>query len=162
MIDHAVPSKEGLMDVLLVEDSYDDQVLTERALHRGSIARSITIARDGAEAIDYLFGLGAYAGRDTTVMPDIVLLDLKLPKVDGLKVLECIRGDERTRHILVVVLTSSDEENDLVNSYRLGADSYLRKTVDFNVFCETIARLGPQWLDLIARKAGAKRKPTGK
>ena len=145
-------SQAGLNEILLVEDSQDDQVLTERALRNCSAARSIAVAHDGAEALDYLFGLGAYAGRDTGVMPDMILLDLKLPKVDGLAVLEAVRNDDRTRNIPVVVLTSSDEERDLVDSYRLGADSYIRKTVDFSEFCDTIRKLKPQWVELSAKR----------
>lgn len=140
---------------MLVEDNPDDRVLTERALQRSKIAKSIVVARDGAEALDYLFGLGSFSGRDTRSLPQLVLLDLKLPKVDGLKVLDSIRGDERTRHIPVVVLTSSDEEKDLVESYRLGADSYVRKTVDFLGFCETVRQLGPQWLALSLKRNGS-------
>jgi two-component system response regulator len=138
--------------ILLVEDSQDDQVLTERALRNCNAARSIAVAHDGAEALDYLFGLGTYAGRDTSVMPDLILLDLKLPKVDGLTVLETVRSDDRTRDIPVVVLTSSDEERDLVDSYRVGADSYIRKTVDFSEFCDTIRLLKPQWVELSAKR----------
>ena len=155
MDDPLETARRGLMDILLVEDSEDDQVLTERALDRCGIARSITVAHDGAEALDYLFGLGMYAARDTSALPDVILLDLKLPKLDGLKVLECVRSDTRTRGIPVVILTSSDEENDLVESYKLGADSYVRKTVDFNGFCRTIAQIAPQWLELSARKNAA-------
>lgn len=142
-----------LRQILLVEDSEDDQVLTERALRNCNAARAIAVVHDGAEALDYLFGLGDYAGRDTSDMPDLILLDLKLPKVGGLTVLEAVRDDPRTRNIPVVVLTSSDEERDLLDSYRRGADSYIRKTVDFNEFCETVRQLKPQWEDL-----GAKRK----
>jgi two-component system, response regulator len=143
-------SRPGLSEILLVEDSQDDQVLTERALRNCNAAGSIAVAHDGAEALDYLFGLGIHAGRDTKVMPDLILLDLKLPKVDGLAVLETVRNDARTRNIPVVVLTSSDEERDLVDSYRLGADSYIRKTVDFSEFCDTIRLLKPQWVELSA------------
>ena len=146
--------RDALNEILLVEDSQDDQVLTERALQRCNAARSISVAHDGAEALDYLFGLGSYAGRDTSVMPDLILLDLKLPKVDGLAVLETVRRDDRTRNIPVVVLTSSDEERDLVDSYRLGADSYIRKTVDFGGLCDTIRQLRPQWVELSAKRKG--------
>ena len=141
-----------LNEILLVEDSQDDQVLTERALRRCNAARAVVVAHDGAEALDYLFGLGTFAGRDTSTMPDLILLDLKLPKVDGLAVLETVRNDDRTRGIPVVVLTSSDEERDLVDSYRLGADSYVRKTVDFSEFCDTIRLLKPQWAELSAKR----------
>jgi two-component system, response regulator len=145
-------AQPALKEILLVEDSQDDQVLTERALQRCNAAESIAVAHDGAEALDYLFGLGAYAGRDTSTMPDLILLDLKLPKVDGLAVLETVRNDDRTRGIPVVVLTSSDEERDLVDSYRMGADSYIRKTVDFSEFCDTIRLLKPQWAELSAKR----------
>lgn len=153
---HSESSNSQLREILLVEDNPDDRVLTERALRRNCIAKSITVAHDGAEAIDYLFGLGSFSGRDTRSTPDLILLDLKLPKVGGLKVLERIRGDKRTRHIPVVVLTSSDEEKDMVESWRLGADSYVRKTVDFLGFCETVQQLGPEWLEL-----GLKRRRSG-
>jgi two-component system response regulator len=135
-------------EILLVEDNPDDELLTLRALERNRIANRIVVARDGAEALDYLFGSGAYAGRDTSVLPQIVFLDLKLPKLDGLEVLKRIRAEERTSVLPVVVLTSSDEEQDIIDSYHLGANSYIRKPVDFAQFVETVGRLGMYWLVL--------------
>ena len=135
-------------EILLVEDNPDDQLLTLRALKTNRIANQIVVARDGAEALDYLFGSGAYAGRDTSVLPQIVFLDLKLPKLDGLEVLKRIRAEERTSVLPVVVLTSSDEEQDIIDSYHLGANSYIRKPVDFAQFVETVGRLGMYWLVL--------------
>jgi two-component system response regulator len=140
--------RENLTEILLVEDNRDDEMLTLRALKRNNIANEIVVARDGAEALDYLFAVGEYAGRDTGTMPQVVLLDLKLPKVDGLEVLRRIRADKRTRILPVVVLTSSDEERDIVESYSLGANSYIRKPVDFGQFVETIRQLGLYWLVL--------------
>ena len=132
--------------ILLVEDNPDDELLTIRALKKNNILNEVAVAHDGAEALDYLFGTGAYAGRDASVMPQVVLLDLKLPKVDGLEVLRRLRADERTRLLPVVVLTSSDEEQDIVDSYRLGANSYVRKPVDFDQFGEAVRQLGLYWL----------------
>jgi two-component system response regulator len=134
--------------ILLVEDNPDDELLTLRALERGKILNQVVVARDGAEALDYLFGTGAFAGRDVSVMPQVILLDLKLPKVDGLEVLRRLREDERTALLPVVVLTSSDEEKDIVASYRLGANSYIRKPVDFGQFGEAVVQLGLYWLVL--------------
>jgi two-component system response regulator len=132
--------------ILLVEDNPDDVELTVRALQKNNILNPVVVARDGVEALDYLFGTGTHAGRDVTVMPVIVLLDLKLPKVDGLEVLKRIRSDERTRLLPVVILTSSLEERDLVNGYLLGANSYVRKPVDFIQFNEAVKQLGLYWL----------------
>lgn len=132
-------------NILLVEDNADDSVLTERALRRGGLTNEVVVVRDGAEALDYLFGR---EGAGACELPSLVLLDLKLPKVHGLEVLERIRGDKRTKDLPVIVLSSSDEEGDLVESYRLGADGYVRKTVDFLGFCETVRQLGSQWLSL--------------
>jgi CheY-like chemotaxis protein len=132
--------------ILLVEDNPDDETLTLRALKKNNIGNDVVIVRDGAEALDYLFGTGAYAGRDMTSMPAVTLLDLKLPKVDGLEVLRRLRSDERTELIPVVILTSSIEEQDLVRSYKLGANSYIRKPVDFSQFAEAIRQLGLYWL----------------
>ena len=134
--------------ILLVEDNPKDEALTRRALKRSNVANDIVIARDGVEALDYLFGTGAHAGRDTSVLPQMVLLDLKLPKVDGLQVLQQLRADERTRRLPVVIFTSSNEEEDLINSYNLGANSYVRKPVDFEHFLEATKQLGMYWLVL--------------
>jgi len=134
--------------ILLVEDNPRDEALTLRALRKSNIVNEIAIARDGVEALDYLFGTGAHAGRDTSEMPQLVLLDLKLPKVDGLQVLRRVREDERTRRLPVVVFTSSSEEEDLINSYNLGANSYVRKPVDFEQFLEATRQLGLYWLVL--------------
>jgi two-component system response regulator len=137
---------EGI--ILLVEDNPDDEALTLRAFKKNNILNKVVVARDGAEALDYLFGSGAYAGRDMRVMPQVILLDLKLPKVDGLEVLERIRADDLTRFIPVVLLTSSKEEQDLISGYDLGANSYIRKPVDFGQFSEAIKLLGLYWLVL--------------
>lgn len=134
--------------ILLVEDNPDDELLTIRALKKNNILNEVVVARDGVEAIDYLFGAGAYCGRDTTVMPQVILLDLKLPKVNGLEVLERIRTDERTMYLPVVVLTTSNEEVDLIKSYRLRANSYVRKPVDFEQFTDAVKQLGMYWLIL--------------
>jgi two-component system, response regulator len=134
--------------ILLVEDNADDELLTIRALKKNNVTNSLVVARDGVEALDFLFGTGAYAGRDTTILPGLVLLDLKLPKLDGLGVLRRIRADERTRRMPVTVLTSSKEEQDLFTSYDLGANSYIRKPVDFNQFAEAVRQLGMYWLML--------------
>ncbi len=134
--------------ILLVEDNPDDEALTMRALKKSGIADEIIVARDGAEALDYLFGTGPYAGRDLSLMPPLTLLDLKLPKIDGLEVLRRLRNDERTRNLPVVILTSSKEEQDLINGYQLGCNSYIRKPVDFTQFVETVRQLGLYWLVL--------------
>jgi two-component system response regulator len=134
--------------ILLVEDNPDDEALTIRALKKSNISNEVVVARDGAEALDYLFGLHAYEGRDVSVLPQLVLLDLKLPKVDGLQVLRGIRGDDRTRRLPVVILTSSKEERDLLDGYQLGANSYVRKPVDFQAFAEAVRQLGLYWLVL--------------
>jgi CheY-like chemotaxis protein len=134
--------------ILLVEDNPDDEMLTLRALKASNIVNEVVVARDGAEALDYLFGTGAYASRDTSVMPQVILLDLKLPKVDGLEVLRRLRADERTKLLPVVVLTSSDEERDIIDSYGLGANSYVRKPVAFTQFSEVVRQLGLYWLIL--------------
>ena len=134
--------------ILLVEDNPDDVELTLRAFKKSNIQNKVVVARDGAEALDYLFGTGAYAGRDTDIMPAVILLDLKLPKIHGLEVLRRIRGDERTQLLPVIVLTSSKEEQDLISSYKMGANSYIRKPVDFAQFSEAIRQLGLYWLIL--------------
>ena len=132
--------------ILLVEDNPDDEALTLRALKKNNILNSVTIVHDGAEALDYLFCQGVYAGRDASRQPAVTLLDLKLPKVDGLEVLKRLRADERTRLLPVVILTSSKEEQDLVTGYHLGANSYIRKPVDFTQFMEAIRQVGLYWL----------------
>ena len=134
--------------ILLVEDNADDEKLTLRALKKINIRNEVVVARDGAEALDYLFGTGAYAGRDLALMPQVVLLDLKLPKLDGLEVLRRVRTNDRTKLLPVVILTSSNEEQDRINGYGLGANSYVRKPVDFNQFSEAVRQLGLYWLVL--------------
>lgn len=138
----------GSKVILLVEDNPDDRILTVRALKRHNIANQIDEVKDGQEALDYLFGEGDYADRDTSVQPQVILLDLKLPKVDGLEVLRRLREDHRTRRLPVVVLTSSSEQQDIVSSYDLGANSYVRKPVDFNEFLDAARQLGLYWLVL--------------
>jgi two-component system response regulator len=133
--------------ILLVEDNPRDEALMLRALKKNNIVNEVVVAHDGVEALDYLFGTGTHAGRDTA-MPQLVLLDLKLPKVDGLQVLRRIRSDERTRLLPVVVFTSSSEEEDVIKSYDLGANSYVRKPVDFDQFSEATRQLGLYWLVL--------------
>ena len=132
--------------ILLVEDNPDDVELTLRALKQYNIRNEIAVVRDGAEALDYLFATGTYSNRDTSVMPAVVILDLKLPKVDGLEVLQRMRADERTKLVPVVILTSSREEQDMINGYKFGANSYVRKPVDFTQFVEAARRLGLYWL----------------
>ena len=134
--------------ILLVEDNPDDMALTLRVLKKHNVANEVMEAHDGVEALDYLFGTGAHAGRDLRQQPQLVLLDLKLTKVDGLEVLRRVRNDPRTRLLPVVILTSSNEEKDRVNSYALGANSYIRKPVDFNQFAESVRQLGLYWLVL--------------
>lgn len=134
--------------ILLVEDNPDDEALTLRALRKSNIMNEVVVARDGVEALDYLFATGAYAERDPGRMPEFVLLDLKLPKVSGLEVLRRLRADERTKLLTVVVLTSSNEGRDILESYRLGANSYIRKPVDFTEFIEAVRQLGLYWLVL--------------
>ncbi len=134
--------------ILLVEDNPDDEVLTRRALKKNNIGNEVVVTRDGVEALDYLFGRGVYEGRDLGVMPQVVLLDLKLPKVDGLEVLQRLRANQRTRLLPVVILTSSREQQDLVDSYGYGANSYIRKPVDFAQFVEAVRQLGLYWLVL--------------
>jgi CheY-like chemotaxis protein len=132
--------------ILLIEDNPDDEALTLRAFCKNTFQDEIVVARDGAEALDYLFGTGAFAGRDLSMMPALTLLDLKLPKIDGLEVLRRIRADARTQFIPVVVLTSSNERHDVLNSYKSGANSYIRKPVDFAMFNEAARQLGIYWL----------------
>ena len=130
--------------ILLVEDNPSDVKLTKRALEQNQITNELIVAEDGREALDYLFGTGRYAGRDVRIIPAMVLLDLKLPKVDGLEVLQKIRANELTSLLPVVILTSSDEEKDIIASYKLGANSYICK-VDFNQFAESVRNLGMYW-----------------
>ncbi len=134
--------------ILLVEDNPDDETLTLRALSKNKILNEIVVARDGAEALDYLFGTGAHAGRDTTIQPQLILLDLKLPKIDGLEVLQRLRADPRTALLPVTILTTSNEERDVVTSYQLGVNSYVRKPVDSDSFIEAVRQLGLYWLVL--------------
>ena len=132
--------------LLLVEDNPDHEELTLRTLRQNKIANEIVVARDGAEALDFLFGTGGHLGRDMSRQPEVILLDLKLPKIDGLEVLERLRKDTRTAHIPVVILTSSSEEEDMMRSYRLGANSYVRKPVSFAQFTERLQQLQIYWL----------------
>ena len=134
--------------ILLVEDNPDDEALALRALRRSTPVEEIIVARDGVEALDYLFATGPHAGRDRSVMPRLVLLDLKLPRIDGLEVLRRMRANERTRLVPVVVLTSSAEEQDLLDGYGLGANSYVRKPVDFALFTRAVEQLKLYWLSL--------------
>ena len=132
--------------IMLVEDNPDDEALTLRAFKRHGFRHQVHVAHDGVEALDYLFGRGNYTGRDLRIMPAVILLDLKLPRVDGLEVLRSLRFDERTSHLPVVVLTSSREEQDLIQSYGLGANSYIRKPVDYADFSEAVRQIGAYWL----------------
>jgi len=134
--------------ILLVEDNPDDVQLTLRALKKSKIMNEVVVAQDGVDALEYLFGTGKYAGRDTKVLPQVVLLDLKLPRMDGHEVLQRIRNDERTKLLPVVILTTSSEDRDRIESYTVGANSYIRKPVDFNQFAEAINQLGLYWLVL--------------
>jgi two-component system, response regulator len=134
--------------ILLVEDNADDEALTFRALMKNNIGNQLVVARDGAEALDYLFATGQYSGRDMNAGPQVVLLDLNLPKVNGLEVLRQLRANERTKLLPVVILTSSNEEQDRLQGYENGANSYVRKPVDFNQFIESVRQLGLYWLIL--------------
>jgi two-component system response regulator len=134
--------------ILLVEDNPDDELLTLRALKKTGFSSQVVVARDGVEALDYLFASGPYSGRDPAVMPQLILLDLKLPRVDGLEVLKRLRSDERTRRLPVVILTSSREQRDMLDGYGLGANSYVRKPVDFEQFVRAVEQLKLYWLVL--------------
>jgi two-component system response regulator len=132
--------------ILLVEDNADDELLTTRAFKKHAIKNQVIVARDGVEALDYLFGTGAHAGRDMSIWPQVILLDLNLPRLSGLDVLRRIRGDERTKSLAVVILTSSKEEEDIIRSYALGANGYVRKPVEFDAFNDAVKTLGLYWL----------------
>ena len=132
--------------ILLVEDNPDDVALTLRAFAKSNILNTVITVGDGEEALDYLFGKGKYEGRNPKILPSVVLLDLKLPKVDGFEVLKTIREDESTKYLPVVILTSSKEEQDIINGYKLGVNSYIRKPVDFGQFFEAVKTLGLYWL----------------
>jgi len=132
--------------ILLVEDNPDDEALTLRALKKNKILNEVVVARDGVEALDYLFGTGLHKGRDVQRHPQLILLDLKLPRVDGLEVLRRIRNDSTTALLPVVILTTSNEDRDIISSYELGANSYIRKPVDFEQFTEAVRQLGLYWL----------------
>jgi two-component system response regulator len=137
--------------ILMVEDNASDEELTLRALKKSNISNKVVVTRDGSAALDYLFARGAYAGRETKELPQVVLLDLNLPKMSGLEVLRAIRADERTKLLPVVILTSSKEEKDLVGCYESGANSYIVKPVDFTQFAEAVRQLGMYWLLLNQR-----------
>ena len=132
--------------ILLVEDNSSDEKLTILAFKKCGVANEVVVARDGVEALDYLFGTGKYAGRDVSVLPAVVLLDLKLPRIDGHEVLRRVREDARTKHVSVVILTSSKQEEDVMRGYQLGANAYVRKPVDFAEFAEAAKTVGLFWL----------------
>lgn len=134
--------------ILLVEDNPDDEALTLRALKKNNIRNEVVVARDGVEALDYLFGTGGHAGRNLSAMPQVILLDLKLPKVDGFEVLARIRSGETTKYLPVVILTTSNEDQDRIRGYGLGANSFVRKPVEFDKFIEAVRQLGLYWLIL--------------
>ncbi|MFH1446972.1 MAG: response regulator [Chloroflexota bacterium] len=142
-----------IVEMLLVEDNPDDEELTLRALKSYNLTNRIHVVRDGAEALDYIFANGKYSSRDANQYPNVILLDLKLPKVDGLEVLRRIKADPKTKQIPVVVLTSSSEERDIVESYKLGVNSYIVKPVDFKQFTESVRQIGMYWLLLNTPKA---------
>lgn len=149
---HAAPRfRIALMDsrsILLVEDNADDVVLTLRALQKNGLTHEVIVARDGAEALHYLRGTGPYAGRDANVLPALVLLDLKLPRITGLELLKSLHDDTRLQQLRVVVLTSSKEDEDVLRTYRYGASSHIRKPIDFNDFLKVVGQLGKYWLEL--------------
>jgi two-component system, response regulator len=143
--------------ILLVEDNPNDELLTLRAFKKNNIVNEVCVVRDGVEALDYLFGTGTFSGRDSKDLPAIVLLDLKLPKINGLEVLKRLRADERTRLLPIIILTSSIEERDVLDGYQLGANSYVQKPVDFEKFNEAVKQLGIYWLLLnVQPPAGGK------
>jgi two-component system response regulator len=135
-------------NILLVEDNEDDETLTLRALRKSNLINAVDVVRDGEEALDYIFCRNNYSGRNATHLPQLVLLDIKLPKLDGIEVLKSIRSEEKYRHIPVVMLTTSTQENDMVKSYDHGANSFIQKPVDFKEFVEAVANLGVYWLAL--------------
>jgi CheY-like chemotaxis protein len=139
-------NNNGIVEILLVEDNPTDAELAMRALKKSNLANNLVWVKDGAEALDFLFCSGSYAGRDTKCVPRVILLDLRLPKVDGLEVLRAVKSDERTKHIPVVVLTSSKEDRDITESYQLGVNSFISKPVAFEAFAKTVAELGMYWL----------------
>jgi len=139
-------NNNGIVEILLVEDNPTDAELAMRALKKSNLANNLVWVKDGAEALDFLFCRGIHAGRDTKCVPRVILLDLRLPKVDGLEVLRTIKSDERTKHIPVVVLTSSKEDRDITESYQLGVNSFISKPVEFEAFAKTVAELGMYWL----------------
>jgi two-component system, response regulator len=132
--------------IMVVEDNPDDEELTLRALRQGKVANDIVVTRDGSEALEFMFGTGKYAGRDLSRMPAVILLDLKLPKLSGLDVLQRLRADERTKLIPIVVLTSSSEDEDMLRSYESGANSYVRKPIEFSAFASAVSQLGVYWM----------------
>lgn len=139
-------NKHEAVEILLVEDNPTDAELAMRALKKNNLANELVWVKDGAEALDFLFGKGAYAGREVGKVPHVILLDLRLPKVDGLEVLRIVKNDELTKYIPIVVLTSSKEDRDVTESYRLGVNSYISKPVEFEAFAKTVADLGMYWL----------------
>jgi CheY-like chemotaxis protein len=141
----------SMNEILLVEDNPDDVELTLRAFRKSNIANDVVVVRDGVEALEYLFATGQYSSRDPDALPQVVLLDLKLPRVDGLEVLQRVRAHPKTKLLPVVILTSSTEERDLLNGYSLGANSYVRKPVDFEQFADSVKQLGLYWLVLNQR-----------
>jgi len=145
-----------IKNVLLIEDNPSDEKLTLRAFKKANVANDVQVVRDGAEALDYLFATGAHAGRDPSMLPTVTLLDLNLPRISGLEVLRRIRADERTKHLPVVILTSSKEEEDIARGYELGANAYVRKPVDFAEFVQAAQTLGLFWL-LLNEPAPARR-----
>lgn len=138
--------KDGIVEILLVEDNPTDAELAIRSLKKSGLANNLVWVKDGAEALDFLFCRGNYAGRDTGCTPHVILLDLRLPKVDGMEVLRTVKNHEHTKHIPVVVLTSSKEDRDITESYELGVNSFISKPVEFEAFAKTVAELGMYWL----------------